>query len=320
MKVINNLADFPRESNFVAVAMGNFDGVHRGHQKLIQQMVAKAHQENGLAVVFTFHPHPLLVLKKKNNLLFLNTQEEKEWLIRSLGTDIYFPFPFDQKIAEMMPENFVKDILMDGLGAKAIFIGYNFTFGRKAMGDPELLKSLCPSYGCEVNVVPEIKIDDIHVSSSKIRNFLKKGNIIEANRFLGYPYSLSGMVVPGQQLGRKLGFPTANLNIMPGLLTPEKGVYAVKVQVGDQLFDGVANVGNRPTIGDNLPENVEVHLLNKNLDLYDQEIRVFFMEKLRGEKKFSDLSELTFQVQADISAAEEYLRNRKDWKITCHHK
>ncbi|MGI6678868.1 MAG: bifunctional riboflavin kinase/FAD synthetase [Dehalobacterium sp.] len=315
MKVISNLADFPKNSNFVAVALGNFDGIHLGHQELIKKMVEKAHQENGLAVVFTFDPHPMLVLDKNRNLLFLTTQEEKKRLIGNLGTDIYIPYPFDKKVAEMMPEDFVKDILICDLKAKAIFIGYNFTFGYKAKGDPKLLKELCPQYGCEVTVIPEIKLDQIHVSSSKIRCFIQEGNILAANRFLGYPYSLSGTVVRGRQLGRKLGFPTANIDITPGMLIPKFGVYAVKVQIGNKLYNGVANIGQRPTIGNNLPENLEVHILDENFDLYNQEIRVFFLEKLRGEKKFSDVSELALQIRSDTYAAGEYLRNIKDLTI-----
>lgn len=315
MKVITGLEDFPGEPNFVAVALGNFDGVHRGHQALISQLVEEAHQENGLGVVFTFHPHPLRVLGRKDKLLLLNTPEDKEKQISKLGVDIFIPFPFDESVADMTPENFVTDILIKGLRANTIFVGYNFTFGRKAMGDPKLLKSICQCYDCQVKVIPEVKYDNIQISSTNIREFLLNGNITMANLFLGYPYSLVGTVVPGNQLGRKLGFPTANLKVMCGLVIPENGVYAVKVQVDQKILHGVANIGKRPTIGSDLPQSIEIHIFDQELYLYDKEMRVFFFERLRAEKKFSDISELTGQVHSDISAAKLYLENRCDLQI-----
>lgn len=311
MKVITSLANFPREPKFVAAALGNFDGVHRGHQTLINQLVEKARREKGLSVVFTFHPHPSSILGKKDKLLLLNTPADKERLISKLGVDIFIPFPFNESVANLSPELFITDILVRGLRAGSVFVGYNFTFGRKAMGDPKLLKSVCPSYGCQVTVIPEVKCDNMHISSTNIRKFLLEGNIGMANRFLGYPYSFKGTVVPGKQLGRQLGFPTANLKIMPGLVIPEKGVYAVKVQVDHTFYDGVVNIGIRPTIGSDLPQSIEVHILDQILNLYDKEIRIFFFERLRAEKKFSDITELSYQVHSDISAAKLYMKKNR---------
>ena len=310
MKVITALDNFPGDAGFTAVALGNFDGVHLGHQTLIKEMVKKARLEKGISVVFTFHPHPLTVLGQKNNFLLLNTPEEKEKLIEKLGVDYFIPFPFNKNVAEMTPEAFVTDILIKRLRAKSIFVGYNFTFGRKAMGDVNLLKAICARFECSVNIIPEVKHDHIHISSTNIRDYLLHGNIAMANLFLGYPFFLTGKVIPGRQLGRKLGFPTANIQVAPGLVIPDHGVYVVQVKVGSQLFGGVANIGRRPTIGADLPQSVEVHLLDQELDLYDQHLQVYFLERLRCEKKFSDLTELTTQVMSDIAAAKHFLSTK----------
>ncbi|MGI6684814.1 MAG: bifunctional riboflavin kinase/FAD synthetase [Bacillota bacterium] len=309
MRVITDLEDFPQDTDFVAVALGNFDGVHLGHQTLIKQMVEKAHRKKGMGVVFTFYPHPMTVLGKNNNILLLNTPEEKEKLMRQLGVDIFIPFPFDKNVAEMKPEIFVTDILIDHLRAKEIFVGYNFTFGQKAMGDAKLLKEICQRFGCEVRIIPEVKHGNIHISSTNIREFLLNGNVAMANLILGYPYSLSGIVIPGRQLGRKLGFPTANIKVDPGLVLPDNGVYVVKVKINHELFDGVANIGKRPTIDLNLPKSIEVHIIDQELDLYKENIQIYFLERLRSEKKFSDTNELTSQVNSDIMAAKFYLKN-----------
>lgn len=311
MKVITDLQEFPAHPHFVAVALGNFDGVHRGHQTIIRGLVEEARREKGISVVFTFHPHPLQVLGSKGKLLLLNTPEDKEKLISGLGVDFFIPFPFDPAVADMTPQHFVEEMLIRGLRAKTIFVGYNFTFGRKATGDPALLKTICGEYDCAVNVIPEVRQDNIHISSTNIREYLLQGNMAMANLFLGYPYSLSGTVVRGNQLGRKLGFPTANLKVMPGLVIPEKGVYAVKVKTEQGIFDGVANIGKRPTLGNDLPESIEIHIFDQKLDLYEQGIRVFFLERLRPEEKFSDTTELTAQVHSDIAAAKQYLQNRR---------
>jgi riboflavin kinase/FMN adenylyltransferase len=311
VRVITALEDFPQEQDFVAVALGNFDGVHLGHQTLIRELVEKAHQEKGISVVFTFQPHPLAVLGNKKKISLLNTSEEKENLIRRCGADIYIPFPFDQNVADMSPEDFVKDILIQGLGAKAVFVGYNYSFGRKAMGDASLLKEICQNYGCEVKIIPEVKYKDIHISSTVIRDYLLRGKVAWANLFLGYSYSLSGIVLPGSQLGRKLGFPTANIQVPPGLVIPKNGVYVVKAKLGKEIYEGVANIGNRPTIGSDLPKTIEIHIIDRELNLYDKRIRVYFLERLRSEKKFSDINELKFQVHSDIAAAKYYLQNKE---------
>jgi len=312
VKVITALKDFPRDKSYVTVALGNFDGVHLGHQTLIKQLVAKAEQENGTSVVFTFHPHPLSVLGKKNKFLLLNTPEEKEKLICRLGVDIFIPFPFNENVADMSPEAFVTDILIGQLRAQSVFVGYNFTFGRKATGDAKLLKEICHRNGCEVTIIPEVTHHDIHISSTNIREFLLNGNVAMANLFLGYTYSLSGIVVPGNQLGRKLGFPTANIQVEPGLVLPDNGGYAVQVKINQELFNGVANNGKRPTIGSDLPKSIEIHIIDQELSLYGEKLQVYFLERLRSEKKFSDTQELTCQVNSDIAAAKTYLKNRRD--------
>jgi len=306
--VVTRLQEFPSAPGFVAVALGNFDGVHQGHQTLIKKLVDRAHKEDGISVVFTFHPHPLKILAPAHNLLLLNTTEEKENLIRRLGVDFFIPFPFTKEIADMVPGEFVQTILLRGLRAKSIFVGYNFTFGRKAAGNPNMLQSICLEQGCEVNIISEVKEHHVTVSSTNIREFLLCGNIKMANLLLGYTYSLFGPVIPGNQVGRQLGFPTANLDVSPGVIIPANGVYAVKVKIDGASYDGVANIGNRPTLGHDLLQSVEIHILDQRLDLYGKSMRVFFIERLRPEKKFSGLHQLTSQIQHDVDLARSILR------------
>ena len=313
MKVITALEEIPDQSKPVAVALGNFDGVHLGHQEIINQLVGKAKSLRMPSVVFSFHPHPLQILG--NSPLFLSMPEEKECLINQLNVDYFLKFPFNKQISEMSAEDFFYKILFHGLKAQSIFVGFNFSFGKNALGNVDLLASLCRKNCCELNIIPEIFINGITVSSTNIRKFLLSGKIKEANEFLGYAYNISGLVIDGQKKGREIGFPTANLKTSEEIVIPSQGVYAVEILIDQKWYHGVANIGIRPTMGNNLPKSIEVHILDQNLDLYHQEMRVFFIEYIRAEKKFSDLTALMYQIQQDISRARDILANKSPSEI-----
>jgi len=307
MKVITRMEEFPRDRDFVAVGLGNFDGIHIGHQTIIKQLVQKARDEKGISVVFSFNPHPLQVLKKDGVPYLLSKVEDKIRLVEKLEADYFVLFPFSRETAEMSPDDFVDQVLIQGLGAKSIFVGYNFTFGKGAEGNAEMLQKICRGKNCAVIIVPEVKFNDDSVSSTNIRKYLSRGKIRHANKLLGYAYNLAGIVVPGDQRGRQLGFPTANLKTDPEMVIPANGVYAVKVLTDCGLHKGVANIGIRPTFGHGLPQTVEIHLMENSMDLYGQRVRVFFVEYLRGEKRFPNVGALVEQIKADIEKAEEIL-------------
>ncbi|MGI6713093.1 MAG: bifunctional riboflavin kinase/FAD synthetase [Bacillota bacterium] len=308
MKVITQVEEFPQDANHVAVALGNFDGVHIGHQTILKKLVEKAQSEKGISVVFTFNPHPLNILKKDNCPMLLTELEDKKNLIIKLEVDYLLLFPFSINIAQMPPKDFVENILIKNLHAKSVFVGYNFTFGKRAEGNAELLKQICREHKCDVTVVPEVKFQNYSVSSTTIRKLLAEGKIRQANTLLGYAYNVSGIVVPGDQRGRKIGFPTANLNTSSNVMIPKNGVYAVRVLTENGFYHGIANIGIRPTIGNNLSRTIEVHLFQEFINLYDKKLRVFFIEHLREEKKFNDLQELSQQIKLDIEKAKIILQ------------
>ncbi|MGI6065038.1 MAG: bifunctional riboflavin kinase/FAD synthetase [Bacillota bacterium] len=309
MKVITSLQDFSSQGKFVSVALGNFDGVHIGHQHIIKQLVNEAKRKNGISVVFTFEPHPLKVLNQANCPQLLTRLEDKQRIISNLHVDFLLLYPFNLNTAQMIPDDFVKEILIKGLGAKHVFVGFNFTFGRKAQGTAETLKEICANYGCEVTIFPPVMVDGVCVSSTRVRECLTNGRIKEGNMLLGSYYQIKGTVVHGDKIGRDMGFPTANLAFSSEIIVPANGVYAVKVLTREGVFDGVANIGCRPTIGNNLPRTIEIHILERTLNIYNQEIKVFFVDRLRDEIRFSGKEQLAHQIYEDVERAKFILNS-----------
>ena len=307
MNVITNLHNFVSKGEFVAVALGNFDGVHIGHQHIIEQLVNEARRKNGTSVVFTFNPHPLKVLNQSHCPQLLTGLDDKERIISKYHVDYLLLYPFNRNTAQMSPDDFVKEILIKGLGAKHVFVGFNFTFGRKAQGTAEMLKEICVDYGCEVTIFPPVMMDGVCVSSTRVRECLTNGCIKEGNKLLGSLYQINGTVVHGDKIGRDMGFPTANLSFSSEIVVPANGVYAVKVLTKEGMFDGVANIGCRPTIGSNLPRTIEIHILEHTLSIYNQRIKVFFIDRLRDEIKFSGKEQLAHQIQNDVEKAKSIL-------------
>lgn len=288
----------------LVIGLGNFDGVHLGHQELILRLVERGRRLGGVPGIFTFHPHPVSVLRPEHAPPLLLTQEAKEEIMAGLGVRLLLRIPFTLEFARLAPEEFIRDVLHGELGVVSVFAGYNYTFGHRGRGTPETLKEWSAAYGFETNVVEPVEVAGEVVSSTKIRELLSRGRVREARRFLGFAPFVDGTVVSGDGRGRKLGFPTANLETSPDILIPANGVYAVKAQIGGQRHSGVANIGWRPTFtGTESRRNLEVHLFDVADNLYGKSMRVFFERYLRGEQKFGSPAELIRQIEADVREA-----------------
>ena len=284
------------------VTLGIFDGVHRGHMALLECLVSRAREENGESVVITFSPHPRLVLdQNKNNLSFLTTMEEKKALLEKVNVDHLIIIEFSTRFSNIPACDFIKDILVEKIGTKHLIIGYNHHFGRKGEGDFNTIKICSEELGFKLEQVQGYHSEEGAISSSSIRDALSKGNLDDANRWLGYSYSVSGTIIEGRKIGRTIGFPTAN--IKPDFqykLIPGNGVYAVEVRLDDQIFPGMLSIGSNPTDNDDIRlKSIEVHILNFDKDIYGRKITVVFRKRLRDEKKFENLKQLTEQMSQD---------------------
>jgi riboflavin kinase/FMN adenylyltransferase len=284
------------------VTLGIFDGVHRGHMALLECLVSRAREENGESVVITFSPHPRLVLdQNKNNLSFLTTMEEKKALLEKVNVDHLIIIEFSTRFSNIPACDFIKDILVEKIGTKHLIIGYNHHFGRKGEGDFNTIKICSEELGFKLEQVQGYHSEEGAISSSSIRDALSKGNLDDANRWLGYSYSVSGTIIEGRKIGRTIGFPTAN--IKPDFqykLIPGNGVYAVEVRLDGQIFPGMMSVGSNPTVNDDIKlKSIEVHILNFDKYIYGRKITVVFRKRLRDEKKFENLKQLTEQMSQD---------------------
>ena len=295
-------------------ALGNFDGVHLGHRQVIQPIltypIERSLQGNAhrlYSTVVSFSPHPVAFFSGEE-LPALTPGDEKVCQLRRMGVDQLVLLPFTGELAGLSPHEFVEEVLVRQLNARFISVGEDFRFGRKRSGDAPMLQTIASTYGIEVKLVELETIAGDRISSTAIRGALRSGDIQSATRMLGRSYDLTGIVVKGQQMGRQLGFPTANLQIPEGKLVPRQGVYAVRV-VGNPsatTIMGVMNIGTRPTLN-GLTQTIEVHLLDWSGDLYGQTITVELLEFLRGEQKFSSLDDLKHQINLDCTIARERL-------------
>ncbi|WP_321370668.1 bifunctional riboflavin kinase/FAD synthetase [uncultured Desulfuromusa sp.] len=306
MQTLGSLTELTRTFASSVVTLGNFDGVHLGHRELFRHLVKTARQLNCPSVVFTFDPHPLKLLAPERAPLLLNTPAEKQRLIAASHVDYLIKFPFTEAFAAMPPEQFVEDILLAKLHIKALVVGYDYAFGKGRRGNAEFLKSCGEERGFSVEVLQPVGADGLPYSSTRIRAMVAAGDMTGVVRLLGRQYNLEGLVVPGDQRGRELGFPTANLETDKELLPPS-GVYAVKVRHDLQEYGGVVNIGTRPTF-DGKKSTIEVYLLDYTGQLYGQKLRMYFVERLRGEKKFSSVDQLVDAIEDDIAQARPILQ------------
>lgn len=307
MDILQSIKDFKQQDNYLAVTLGNFDGVHLGHQKLMRRAVEAAKRAGGYSLAFTFEPHPLAVLTGKQPQL-LQSRTEKRRTISDMGLDYLLELPFTPELAALPPEDFVRQFLCpDGLHIDLLVVGFNFSFGAKGSGNTETLQKLGEAYGFQVEVMPAYQHCGSIVSSSWLRRLIAAGEIAMANCLLGREYTLSGEVVHGRQLGRQFfGFPTANILADENLLLAY-GVYAAWAECSGCRWPAVVNVGLRPTIAENIVPTIETHCLGVDQDLYGQQMRVHFVQEIRPERKFSSMELLREQIAADSRTAAEIL-------------
>ncbi|MHB1420206.1 MAG: bifunctional riboflavin kinase/FAD synthetase [Bacillota bacterium] len=306
MEIVQGIPDLRYPENIV-VALGNFDGVHLGHQQLISACVKKAREIEGKAVVLTFDPHPMKLLHPDRALRLILTPQRKAAIISQLGVDMLLLVPFDCHLAQLSPEDFVADMLWGKLHPRYIYAGFNYSFGRGGAGSPDVLADLASRWSTQVQVVPPVKVEDTIVSSTAIREALEKGDIGWAKALLGYWPILEGEVVPGDQRGRQLGFPTANLSVDREILVPPEGVYATRVTAEGKLYPGIVNIGRRPTFGDALPYSVEAYIMDFNRDIYGQKVILELIQRIRPEKRFASIDDLVAQIKSDVIQARNIL-------------
>lgn len=285
----------------VVAATGFFDGVHKGHRKVLDTLCNIARSEGKRSAVVTFWPHPRSVLQQNaDNLRLLNSLDEKRELIKRAGVDDFFVLPFSKEFSLLSSREFVAGYLRDRFGVSTLIIGYDHRMGHSSTETQADFMNMSAEEGVKVVRVSEFVEDDLTVSSTKIRNYLVAGELAKANEFLGYNYSLKGVVVSGKKLGRKIGFPTANLALYEPLkVIPGGGVYGVKVEMLGKEYKGVCNIGTRPTVNSTEERTIETHILDFNEDIYGLDMRVEFFFKIRDEVKFASLEELASQIEKD---------------------
>jgi riboflavin kinase/FMN adenylyltransferase len=309
MEIIFGIDRLRRSFFNPVVTLGNFDGVHLGHQKIFEKVKEEASKIHGEAVVITFDPHPLKVLSPQHCPPLITPFRKKMMLIEKSGIKTVLCIEFSLAFSRILPFEFFKNILVEKVKAKKIIVGYDYRFGKKRKGDVEVLKKVGKLFNVEVEVVEALKIDHTIVSSSRIRELIKNGQVEGASKLLGRDYLMMGKVIGGSKRGHALGFPTANLEISDELY-PQKGVYAVDVIWNHQLFHGLADVGLNPTFlplgtGDEGLLSLEVHILNFNHEIYGDEIQVYFKKRIRDEIRFDSPSHLINQIQKDIQWAQK---------------
>lgn len=308
MKIYNHFSEFKKLNNAVAT-IGTFDGVHYGHQKIIKRLCELAKATGGESVILTFFPHPRLIIDPENqDLKMINTINEKAKMLESLGVDHLIITPFTRDFSNLTPAEYIQNILVDTIGIKHLIVGYDHRFGKDRKGGLQDLEAFSKNFNYKIEQIPEQDINDVAVSSTKIRTALLDGDVALAANYLGYNFSLYGKVIKGDKIGRTIGFPTANLFVEETYkLIPSDGIYAVTVEMNDQLFKGMAYIGQRPTIN-GMTRNIEVNIFDFNQEIYGQDIKMNFLEFLRHDVKFTGLEALKEQLQRDKEATLAYFK------------
>jgi len=302
MKIYSNIQDFPRINNAV-VTIGSFDGVHMGHQKILKRLRESANDIGGETVILSFFPHPRMILHPEDsNIKMITTIDERSELLEKHQIDHLIITPFTRDFSNLSPEEYIKQVLVDQIGIKRIVVGYDHRFGKDRQGCLDDLQRLGPECGFEVEEISEQDINDVAVSSTRIRKAILAGDVKTAREFLGYPFRITGKVVKGDQLGRKLGYPTANLFVeQPYKLIPSDGIYAVTVLINGKEYQGMCYIGSRPTIN-GMRRNIEVNIFDFDEDIYWMNIRLNFLHFIRGDAKFDSLEDLSVQIGKDKEA------------------
>ena len=306
MQVVQNIGNYSAQNPSI-ITIGTFDGLHIGHQKIINDLVRVAKKNNLYSIVLTFFPHPRMVLQKDSDLKMIDTLEEKQLFLEKMGVDVLIIHPFSKAFSRLTALEFTRDLLVNQLKISKLVIGYDHRFGRNREATIDDLKSFGLDYNFTVDEIPSQDIKSIAVSSTKIRNALNKGDLKTANQFLGRPFSLKGRVVKGDGIGKKLGFPTANIKVKQDYkLRPQNSVYLIRSEIEGIKFFGMMNIGMRPTVSGKKIQT-EIHFFNLAQNLYNQEITFEVLEKIREEVKFNSTEELTEQLKKDNISCEQII-------------
>lgn len=308
MNIYHSYQDFKSKKPSI-VTIGTFDGVHIGHQEIIKNLVDEAKKTAYESVILTFFPHPRMVLQESNSIQLLNTIKERSELLEKIGLDNLIIQPFTKDFSRLTALDFARTILVEQLNTKKLVIGYDHRFGRNREGSFEQLQKFGDIYGFTVGEIPAQNIEDISVSSTKIREALNNGEIKKANTYLGYQYKLTGKVVQGKALGRQYNYPTINIHIEEDYkLIPKTGVYVVSTSLNSKSYYGIMNIGNRPTVN-GTHQTIEVHLLDFNADLYGKNISINLLKRLRNEQKFESVNHLFEQIKKDELQARALIKD-----------
>lgn len=308
MKIYNSIYEFSSTKKTV-VTLGTFDGVHIGHEAILDKICQSSLQEDLESIILTFFPHPRLIVSDNCDIKLLNTMDEKSQLLEKKGIQNFIIHPFDKAFSELSPREFVEQVLVQKLNIQKIIIGHDHKFGKNRAADFNDLLAFGKEFGFDVEEISAQQIDEVSISSTKIRNALMEGNITLANTFLGYTYMLNGNVVKGNQLGRTIGYPTANIEIPEEYkLIPKNGVYVVSVFLKGMLLKGMMNIGVKPTLGSN-ELSIEVHILNFSEDIYGKKIQVNILKRIRDEQKFASFNDLKNQLKKDKQDTIHFFEN-----------
>ncbi len=311
MKIFNGFEELTTIKNAV-LTIGTFDGVHIGHQKILQKLQEEAYKIDGETVLFTFYPHPRMVLNPTNHgLKLIQTQEEKIEKLKKIGLENLIVQPFTSEFSNLSAKDFVEKFLIEKLNVKKLVIGHDHQFGKNREGTLEFLKEMSVKHNFEVIEIPAQEINEVNISSTKVRKAIESGDIDVANAYLGFPFELNGVVVKGKQLGRTIGFPTANIELKSDIkILPKKGVYAAEIQLSDYThYIGMMNIGNRPTISNELKETIEVNIFDFNQSIYSNEIKVKLFGRIRDEFKFDSIEKLKEQLIKDEKTCRNYFNS-----------
>lgn len=306
MKVFNSINNFASKTKTI-ITIGTFDGVHIGHQSILKKLIDQAEKLNLKSVVLTFFPHPRMVLQQDSEIKLLNTIDEKTSLLQDLGIDNLIIHPFDLDFSRLSAEEFVKDVLVDQLNIQKIIIGHDHRFGRNRTATITDLIAFGEEYNFEVEQISAQEIDEIAISSTKIRKALEEGNVVLANSYLGQEYFITGTVIEGKKIGRTINFPTANIQISENYkLIPEIGAYIVAAEIDSKIVYGMMNIGHNPTVS-NGSLSIEAHFFNFEGDIYSKSLKIKFLDRIRDEKKFNSIEELKIQLELDKEYSLNYL-------------
>lgn len=308
MKIFSSISEFSSDAKTL-VTIGTFDGVHFGHQQILKKLILEAKIAGEKSVLLTFFPHPRMVIQNDATLELINTIDERASLLEKTGLDYLIIHPFSKEFSRMTALEFVREVLVNQFNISKLIIGYDHHFGKNREGNIVQLTEYSHLYDFTVEEIPAQDVDDVSVSSTKIRKALASGNLKTANTYLGYNFMINGKVVNGKQLGGKIGYPTANINVAETYkLIPKTGVYVVKSLLNSKTIFGMMNIGNRPTIDGNY-QTIEVHFFDFNEDLYGQHLTIALLYFLRNEQKFDSIKDLIVQLKKDEETSRDYLKN-----------